>query len=420
MLDLIMQSFKMAVISMKANLGRSALTVLGVVIGIASVIIVFSAGEGVRGLVLGMVESFGSDFIEIEIKIPTGKKGAASEQQSGAAIAQGVQVTTLKLEDLDDIAKIPNVENIYGAIMSQDQLSYENESRKASLLGVTAGYIDIDRSEVEFGQFFTEAEDKSLAQVIVLGSKIKDKLFGDSDAIGRSVRLRKTKFTVIGVMKERGAAAFMDFDDYAYVPLRTLQKKIMGIDHMLYSVATLKDTGLAADTAEEMKAVLRDNHNISDPLKDDFRVVTMDEMMDTMDTITNALTYLLLAIVAISLLVGGVGIMNVMYVIVTERTAEIGLRKAVGAKYKDIMWQFLVEAVMVAMVGAVIGIVIGIGLSAFVAYLANSFGLAWKFIIPFKAFVVSIGFATFFGILFGVYPARKAARMSPMEALRTE
>jgi len=417
---LIKQSFKMSVFSLRSNKGRSMLTVLGIVIGIASVIIVFSAGEGIRGLIVGQVESFGTDIIEAEIKIPTGKSGATADQQSGVALAEGVQVTTLTLKDMEDINKLPNVVDSYAGIMSQDQLSYEDNVRKAALLGTSASYIHIDKSEVDQGEFFTDAEDKSLTQVIVLGSSIKEKLFGDSDPIGKSVKLHKSKYTVIGVLKAKGATGMMNFDDYVYVPIRTLQKKIMGIDHVLYIISKIKDLSIADDTASDIIYTLRTNHDIKDPTKDDFRVTTMAEMIKTLGTITNAITYLLLAIVAISLVVGGVGIMNVMYVIVIERTAEIGLRKAVGAKFSDIMWQFLVEAVLVAVVGGIVGVIIGVMISFAISYVANYFGFNWKFAIPLSAYFVSLGFSTFFGLLFGVYPARKAARMSPMEALRVE
>jgi len=417
--------------AMYANKVRSGLTILGVVIGIASVIIVFSAGEGVSSLITGQVESFGTDVIETEIKIPTSKKGMAAEQQSATALITGAQVTTLSLEDLEDINKLPNIKNGYAGIMGQEQVSYGNELRKAFVFGTNPSYVDIDKSEIEYGRFFTDAEDRSMSQVVVLGSKIKDKLFGDSDAIGESIKLRKSKYRVIGIMKERGAVKTMDFDDYVYMPIRTLQKRVMGINHVLYMVHQLYDLDLADETAQEMRYLLRENHDLPHPTesytgwmdvvgKDDFRVVTMAEMMETLDVITGALTLLLLAIVAISLVVGGVGIMNIMYVIVSERTSEIGLRKAVGARYSDIMWQFLIESVLITIAGGIIGIIFGILISFLIAWGAKSTGLDWEFSIPIRAFVVSLGFSLIFGILFGLYPARKAAKLEPVEALRKE
>lgn len=411
---------KIAWRSLLANKVRTGLTVLGMVIGIASVIIVYSAGEGIRSLVVNQIQSFGTNIIETEVKVPSTKKGASGDQQSASATAQGVQVTTLTLDDLEAANRLPNIVDGYAGVLSQEKASYGNESRKAFLLGVNASYDAIDQSEVGSGRFFSDAEDRSLTQVVVLGAKMKDKLFGDSDAIGQQISLRQSKYKVIGVMKARGASMGMDFDDYIYVPIRTLQKKIMGIDHVMYMVQELADEKQAAVTADEMTALLRERHDITNPDKDDFRVVTMEEMMATLDTVTSALTILLLAIVAISLLVGGVGILNIMYVIVSERTPEIGLRKAVGARYRDIMVQFLLEAVMITVLAGIIGILFGILLSWFIALGANAGGLDWTFTVPTKAFVVALGFSLFFGVFFGVYPARAAARLDPIEALRRE
>lgn len=406
---------------MSANKLRTALTVLGIVIGSVSVVVVYSAGEGIRGLLLGQIESFGTDIIQTEIKIPANKRSAAeSEQNSGSGIAQGVQITTLRHEDLEDISKLKNVAGGYGAILSQDKASYGSETRRAFLLGVSADYINIDSTEISRGRFFSEEEDKSLSQVVILGSKIAEKLFGDSEAVGKYIVLHKSKYQVIGVMEEKGRMMTMDFDEYIYLPVRTLQKKIMGIEHFLYTVHQLADPSRAADTAEEARTILRDNHDITDPDKDDFRVTTMDEMLETLDTIMNALTILLLSIIAISLVVGGVGILNVMYVSVSERVGEIGLRKAVGANYSAIKQQFLVESVLVTLIGGVAGVLVGILISWLLAWGASSFGLEWRFVVPLQGVIVSLSFSFLFGVLFGIGPATKAARLDPIEAMRKE
>jgi len=327
--------------AMRKNMARTSLTVLGMIIGITTVIIVFSAGEGIKSLVLAQIESFGTDIIETEIKVPTSKKGISGEQQSATALVQGAQITTLTIDDMEDINTLPNINKGYAAILGQESVNYGSELRKGFLLGVSSSYIDIDKSELASGRFFSEAEDRSLARVTVLGKSIKEKLFGDSDPVGRFVKIRQSKYRVIGVMAERGAVFTINFDDYIYIPVRTMQKRILGINHVLYMVHQLEDISLADDTAEQARLILRENHDINsdlDPIsgeintgKDDFRVVTMAESMEILATVTDAITLLLLAIVAVSLVVGGVGIMNVMYVAVNERTGEIGLRKAVGA-----------------------------------------------------------------------------------------
>jgi len=427
----ILDTIKSATTALKANKIRTALTILGMVIGIASVIIVFSAGAGINGLIVGEIESFGgSDMFEVEIKVPSSKSGTAGEQQSAAAIAQGVQPTTLNLEDYEDILELPNVINGYAGIIGQEQVSYGSEMKLTMVLGQTSSYIEIDKSEVDYGRWFTAAEDRSLAQVVILGQEIKKDLFGDSDPIGKSIKVRKSKFRVIGVLKERGAMMTFDFDKIAYIPIRTLQKKVMGIKHVQYQMFKVNDVEQIEETTEETRFILRENHDLPHPEgpsqgifdtgKDDFRVVTMIESMEIMDTVTGAITLLLLAIVAISLVVGGVGIMNIMYVTVSERTGEIGLRKAVGAKYSDIMWQFLIESVLITLFGGIIGTSIGIAISWLVSFGASAYGLNWEFVVPLEAYVVALGFSCFFGLVFGLYPARKAARLEPVEALRAE
>lgn len=403
-------SLKIALRSMLANKSRTFLTALGMMIGVMSIVIVFSAGEGIKSLLVAQVESFGTNIIQVETKVPSTKSNGSL----------GVNITSLKLEDINDVSRLFNVKDVYGAVLSQENVSVGNELRKATLFGVGASYIDIDQSEVEYGRFFYDEEDRGLIEVAVLGSEMKEKLFGESEAIGKMIKIRQEKFLVIGVMKERGASFGMDFDSSVYVPLRTLQKKLMGIDHLAYFVAQIENNNLAYDTAEDIRSILTQNHDISDPEKEDFRISTMEDMMDILNTVTGAITALLLAIVAISLLVGGVGVLNVMYVIVGERTGEIGLRKAVGANFKDIMYQFLVESVMITMVGAVLGTILGLLISFLISVGAQYAGLDWDFIVPLEAFITVFFFSFVFGIFFGVYPARTAAKMDPIEALRKD
>ncbi len=405
---------------MRANKMRTSLTLLGLIIGIMTVIVVYSAGEGIKGLVFGQLESFGTDFVQTEIKVPTKKGGSEGDSQSAMAMATGVQVTSLTLDDMAAVNKLTNIVTGYSAILGQEQASYGNELRRAFIFGTNASYLDIDKTKIAQGRFFTEAEDLSLSQVVVLGSGIKEKLFGESDPIGKAIRIRQEKFTVIGVAEEKGAVMFMTFDDYIYMPIRTLQKKVMGIDHVMYFINKMAKPELGDATAEEIRDLLRRRHDITDPARDDFRVSTMAEAMEILETITNAMTFLLLAIVAISLVVGGVGIMNVMYVAVTERTMEIGLRKAVGATSANILRQFLIESILLTLLGGLVGCILGASLAYLISLAAKAFGVSWEFSIPLRAFVVALSFSAFFGIVFGVTPARTAAKLDPIEALRAE
>lgn len=422
----IISTLQMSLRTMRDNKVRTILTVLGIVIGISAVIIVFSASEGIKGLILGQIESFGTNIVESEIKVPTTKKGVAAETQSATAIVQGVQITTMTLDDMKDINKLPNIEKSYAAITGQEQISYGNEMKKAFLYGVSASFIDIDKIGVEEGRFYTEAEEKSLMQVAVLGPKIAKELFGDSDPVGKSIKVRKSKYKVIGILEERGAVFGFDFDENIYIPVMTMQKKLLGVNHVLAIFHKIIDMDIVDETVEEIEYILRENHDIAQPLDpsekgpDDFRVTNMAEALEILGTVTNAITILLLAIVAISLVVGGVGIMNIMYVIVNERTKEIGLRKAVGAKYSEILKQFLIESVLITIIGGVVGITIGVVISFLISFGAKQAGLDWKFSVPIISFVVALGFSGIFGIVFGVYPARKAAKMDPIEALRNE
>lgn len=405
---------------MLKNKMRTGLTVLGMLIGIASIVIVFSAGEGIRSLIIGQIESFGTNIVQTEIRVPNTKTGMQAETESARAVAGGAQITSMKERDLEDLKKIPNVIDGYGAVLGQETVSYANESKGRFLFGVSASYIEIDKSEIASGYFFSDDDDKSLSQVVVLGSNAAEDIFKDQDPINKIITIKKSKYKVVGVLKKKGANMGFSFDDAIILPIKTLQKKILGTDYYMYMVHQVENPNMAEETAQIMTDILRDNHNISDADKDDFRVTTMKEMLDTSKTITDGLTILLLLIVAISLLVGGVGILNVMYVIVSERTPEIGLRKAVGAKFDDIMRQFLTESVLITLIGAFLGMILGVAFSFLIYLGANYFGLDWKLVLPLKAFIVSIVFAIVFGIIFGIFPARKAAKLNPVDALRKE
>jgi len=395
--------------SLRRNLLKTSLTVLGVVIGVTSIVIVFSTGQGVRQLILGEVESYGSDVIQTEVKVP-----------SSDSIA--TEITTLKLSDMEAVNRLSNVKRSYAGSLGQQRVSYENESKRVFLFGVSSDYQYIDRkTAMEEGSFYTESDDKAQTQVVVLGNKLKVYLFGDQPALDKYVKIGTKKFRVVGVLKEQGGSyGFMDFNDMAYMPVTTLLDKIQGIDYIMYFTTQLDDVNRADETAEEIRQLLRERHDISDPTKDDFRVSTMEEMIEILDTVTSAITFLLLAIVLISLLVGGVGIMNIMYVTVTERTPEIGLRKAMGATKVDITLQFLIESVMITFWGWILGVVFGLMGSYGLTLAANYAGISWRFAFPVQGILVSLIFSIGCGLLFGLRPAKQAAKLDPIIALRVE
>jgi putative ABC transport system permease protein len=408
---------KLAIDSLRTNLGRTVLTILGIVIGIAAVITVLSTGQAIKGLIIGEVEAFGSDFIEVEVKTPNTSQAST---ENAFSMVGGAMITTLTEDDAEAIERHPNIKNFYAGAMGQKLINYENEFKQSLILGVNAAFIDIDPGEVEYGRFFLESENQGLAKVAVLGSKMRESLFGDQDPIGESIKIGKEKFQVIGVLKEKGASLGMDMDNMIFMPLRTLQKRLLGIEHVTFIVAKMIDPGIGDQTAEDVTFIMRDEHKITDPDKDDFAVITMEQMIEMMDVIFYGIQMLLIALGSISLIVGGVGIMNIMYVSVTERTSEIGLRKSIGAKYQDILWQFLAEAVILTLIGGIIGIIVGILLSALIALIAGSQGLDWEFAISWVGMLIAVVMSSGVGLIFGLYPARQAAIKDPIVAIRHE
>ncbi|MFA6526720.1 MAG: ABC transporter permease [Candidatus Buchananbacteria bacterium] len=399
------------------NKARTTLTVIGIVIGIAAVIIVMSAGESLKGLVTGQLDAFGSNLIQIEVKVPS---ASHTSVDNAAGQAQGIQITTLTLDDAEAISKLDNIKNYYGAIMDSEIVSYLNVTKSATIFGVTPGYAEMGTAKIASGRFFTADEGNELARVAVLGSNLSSKLFGNQDPIGQEIKMGKTKFRIIGVMVSQGGGFGLSFDDMVFAPLQTMQKIVMGIDHVQFIGAEMIDASKDAQTAEDIKYLLDTRHKIEDLNKEDFAITTMAEAKAMIDSIFNGITLLLIAIAGISLLVGGVGIMNIMYVSVTERTFEIGLRKAVGAKKNAILWQFLLEAIILTLLGGFFGIAIGIAFSYLVSYIASLFGFSWDFILPPSSIFIAFGFSAAVGLIFGYYPAQHAAKMDPIEALRRE
>lgn len=410
-------SLPIALRSLRQHGGRTALTMLGIVIGIAAVIIVMSAGQSIQSLVLGQVEAFGSNTIQIEPKVPTTAKNSSD---NATTMAQGVQITTLTLADAEAIKALPNVERYSAGLMGQAVASYLGENTSLNYIGTSPDFIDIDQSEIAVGRFYSASDDNQLARVIVLGSGVAEDLFGNREAVGESIRLGRHKFQVIGVLASRGSGFGISFDDMAYIPIQTAQRLMLGVDHVAWITAQVADPDRQDQTASEVIDLLRDRHDIEDPADDDFGVTTLAEMRELIDTVLGGMTLLLMAVAAISLVVGGVGIMNIMYVAVTERTFEIGLRKAIGARRQEILWQFLWEAIGVTLIGGLVGALVGTALTALVSTIATALGFTWAFTLPISAVLIAVGFCAMIGLVFGFYPARRAAGLDPITALRVE
>jgi len=415
MLKLLSQSIK----ALSANKGRTALTMLGIVIGIATVVLVLSAGAGFRSLINAQVATLGSNTLFIQTRIPPTTKNRAARSGGGPGEAfSGVVITSFKQRDLDDIKKLNNVVGDYGIVTGQAPASYRSNKKTVIYYGASSERFSIDQGTLAEGRFYTAAEDTGGAQVVILGSTVAKDLFGQDDPVGKLLRLGTLNFQVIGVYNPQGALS--GNDDLVFMPITTAQKKLLGIDYMSVGIVALSDINASDSTAEQIRILMRNNHSITDPLKDDFTVQTQAQALETFNTIFNGITYLLIAIAAISLIVGGVGIMNIMYVVVTERTSEIGLKKAIGAKESDILKEFLLEAILVTVFGGIIGIIFGSALGFLISVIARSAHLAWAFSVPISGIILAFGVSASIGIFFGVFPARSAAKMDPIEALRYE
>lgn len=411
-------SIKLAFGNLRSNIGRTLLSLLGIVIGVASVILVLSFGAGMKNYVTSQISSFGTDIIQIEVKVP---KVSQISSANAAGQVGGTTITTFKLDDARRVAKLDNIDSWYAMIISQQQTSFEDKKKQAMILGATAGISQADpKTEIAMGQMFSEEDDNSLKQVVVLGSAIKDYYFGEQEAIGQNIKIKGQNFKVIGVMKERGMVAVFNFDDIIFIPLQTVQKKLAGIDYLQTAVFKLKDMQKLDLTMAEAADIMRTRHNIKNPQDDDFAVASIVEFLDILNTVFFAINALLLALTSISLVVGGVGIMNVMYVAVVERTFEIGLKKAIGAKNKNILAQFLFEAFFLTIVGGIIGIFLGSVFTKLGEWAASYFGYSVSLSITWWSVAIGAGFSALVGITFGYYPARRASQMSPMEALRKE
>ncbi len=402
--DLVESAFK----SLFRAGSRSALTMLGIVIGILSVILVLSIGEAAQRYIIDQVSVFGSDLVQIA----NGPREPSAGSTPTAFVKQ-----SLTFKDYQDLKREPWVKEIVAGVTLNDVARINGDDVSVSVAGTSPDELIIYGTRVAKGQFFTETELDGRARVAVLGSKIAKSSFGQEEPIGKTISLNKQLFRIIGVMEEAGTKSFQDLDKRVYVPVSSAmdvynRKFVQGI--------SLKTDLALSDAIRRTEEFMRDRHNISDAKDDDFHIQTQDDAIRNTQQITTILQILLASIAAISLVVGGIGIMNIMYVTVTERIKEIGLRKSIGARRGDILGQFLVEAVVLTTLGGIIGIALGIGFTWLAIVVISSFQSGWTFGVSSTGVILGLVVSTAIGIVFGYAPARRAAALSPIEALRHE
>lgn len=409
MIDLVTIT-KIAQRAIRANKMRSSLTSLGIIIGVAAVIIMLAIGHGAQISIQNDMKTMGSNLMIV-------RSGTATS--SGARGGRG-SLPTMKAADGDAVQeKVARIKLAAPVLEQTSQIVYGNANWATSTTGTDNRYFQIKEWNLDYGRNFSESDVKNAAKVAILGKTVVKELFGDVDPLGKTIRIKGMPFTVIGVLEKRGENGMgMDQDDAIFIPITTAQKKVIGItfpDQVNMIMLQAVDGNATYSAQEEVSQVLRQRHNLGPNKENDFVIMNLTQMQEMMESSTQVLTVLLGSIASISLLVGGIGIMNIMLVSVTERTREIGIRMAIGAKAWDIRWQFLMESTVLSLIGGLFGIVIGLlGVQIMGAFTTFSLKIAWAYvIIPFI-------FSGLVGVLFGFYPAYKASLMNPINALRYE
>ena len=396
--------------ALSANKARSGLTILGIVIGISSVIALVSIGQGATSSIQSSIQSLGSNLLLVT---PGAQRGPGFQVSAGRGGAR-----TLTMDDAETIAtQVADVQAVAQEISGRYQITAKGTNTNTQVNGTTSNYPDIRNVQIDEGSFINDSQNNSYAKVAVLGPTTRDDLFGEgaTGIVGQTIRIKGMEFKVVGVTKSKGGSGFNNADDVVYVPVRSAARFLAGNQYLTTIDVQATDSGSMTQVQSDITTLLLGRHKLADPTEADFSVLNQADILASAGAITGTLTLLLGAIAGISLVVGGIGIMNMMLTTVTERTREIGLRIAIGAKNKDISMQFLTEAIALTLIGGVIGIALGSAISLGV----NLTGIV-KTTISFGAIALAFGVSAGIGIVFGYYPARKAAQMNPIEALRYE
>jgi putative ABC transport system permease protein len=391
-----------------ANKVRTGLTMLGIIIGIASVIAMISIGQGAQSSITSSIQSIGSNLLMV---MPGAQRTPGVQVNTGRGAAK-----TLTSEDATAISSITGVKAIAPELSSRYQVTAKGTNTNTSVDGVNGSYPTVKNLEIDLGNFITEQNNKALSKVAVLGPTVRDDLFGEgSNPVGQTIRINGIQFNVIGVTATKGGTGFGSSDDMIFIPLTTAQRFLAGSDYVSTINIQAESTEIMTQVQTDVTDLLLIRHKITDPTLADFNIMNQSDIVATASSVTDTFTTLLAAVAGISLIVGGIGIMNMMLTTVTERTREIGLRKAIGAKSKDINLQFLIEAVSMTFIGGLIGVILG----WLIGYTLSSLNII-QTTMSLMSVLLAFGVSAGIGIIFGYYPARRASKLNPIEALRYE